>query len=67
MTVLHFHNAQSHIPEVYITPILTGWEGITEKYKPDDWSTSPAEGSACAKSEGLYFPVMPETTSQYKV
>ena len=44
-------------------PILTGWEGITGKYKPDDGSTSPTEGRACAKSEGLYFPVMPETAS----
>ena len=44
-------------------PILTPCEGITGKYKPDDVSTSPTAGTACAKSEGLYFPVMPDPGS----
>ena len=49
-------------PYDYINPILTVWEGITGKYKPEDESTSPTEGRACAKSEGLYFPVMHDQT-----
>ena len=43
--------------------ILTGWEGNTGKYKPDDGSTNPTEGRVCAKSEGLYFPVLPDSAS----
>ena len=43
-------------------PILTVWEGVTGKYKPDDDSTSPSAAKACAKSEGLYFSVMHDQT-----
>ena len=38
------------------------WEGITGKYKPEDESTSPTEGRACAKFEGLYFLAMHDET-----
>ena len=37
-------------------PVLTVWESITARYKPDDVSTSPTARRSCAKSKALYIP-----------
>ena len=55
------------IASISINPILTGWEGNTGKYKPEDSNTSPTEGRACITVRGLIFPVLPDRTVNIEV